>query len=82
MSKAVVPISGGLDSSVILSLAAGVHDEIYGVVRATKICDIVPHPAPVGPHRNEVGNQGMPELPQPVFSRCAQRDCPPASGAL
>ena len=31
MSKAVVPISGGLDSSVILSLAAGVHDEIYAL---------------------------------------------------
>ena len=31
MSKAVVPISGGLDSSVILSLAASIHDEIYAL---------------------------------------------------
>ena len=31
MSKAVVPISGGLDSSVILSLASVVHDEIYAL---------------------------------------------------
>ena len=31
MSKAVVPISGGLDSSVILSLAAKIHDEIYAL---------------------------------------------------
>ena len=31
MSKAVVPISGGLDSSVILSLAASVHDDIYAI---------------------------------------------------
>ena len=31
MSKAVVPISGGLDSSVILSLAAKSHDEVYAI---------------------------------------------------
>mgnify|MGYP003662275695 FL=1 len=31
MSKAVVPISGGLDSSVILSIAADQHDEIYAI---------------------------------------------------
>jgi len=31
MSKAVVPISGGLDSSVILSLAASVHEEVYAL---------------------------------------------------
>ena len=31
VSKAVVPISGGLDSSVILSLAAKAHDEIYAL---------------------------------------------------
>ena len=31
MSKAVVPISGGLDSSVILSLAASTHDEVYAL---------------------------------------------------
>ena len=30
-SKAVVPISGGLDSSVILSYAAKKHDEIYAI---------------------------------------------------
>ena len=31
MSKAVVPISGGLDSSVILSIAADRHDDIYAI---------------------------------------------------
>lgn len=31
MSKAVVPISGGLDSSVILSIAAKKHDEVYAI---------------------------------------------------
>ena len=31
MSKAVVPISGGLDSSIILSIAAQKHDEIYAI---------------------------------------------------
>ena len=31
MSKAVVAISGGLDSSVILSLAAKSHDEVYAI---------------------------------------------------
>ena len=31
MSKAVVPISGGLDSSVILSIACQQHDEVYAI---------------------------------------------------
>jgi len=31
MSKAVVPISGGLDSSVILSIAAQKHEEVYAI---------------------------------------------------
>ena len=31
MSKAVVPISGGLDSSVILSIASKHHDEVYAL---------------------------------------------------
>ena len=31
MSKAVVPISGGLDSSVILSIACKQHDEVYAI---------------------------------------------------
>tara|TARA_R100000008_G_C3587535_1_gene173713 strand:- start:6701 stop:7396 length:696 start_codon:yes stop_codon:yes gene_type:complete len=31
MSKAVVPISGGLDSSIILSLASQKHDEVYAL---------------------------------------------------
>ena len=31
MSKAIVPISGGLDSSVILSIASKQHDEIYAL---------------------------------------------------
>ena len=31
MSKAVVPISGGLDSSVILSVACHQHDEVYAI---------------------------------------------------
>tara|TARA_R100000008_G_scaffold86895_1_gene82548 strand:+ start:8510 stop:9220 length:711 start_codon:yes stop_codon:yes gene_type:complete len=31
MSKAVVPISGGLDSSVILSIASQKHDEVYAL---------------------------------------------------
>ena len=31
MSKAVVPISGGLDSSVILSIACKHHDEVYAI---------------------------------------------------
>ena len=31
MSKAVVPISGGLDSSVILSIACKEHDEVYAI---------------------------------------------------
>jgi len=31
MSKAVVPISGGLDSSIILSIAAQKHDEVYAI---------------------------------------------------
>ena len=31
MSKAVVPISGGLDSSVILSIACQQHDDVYAI---------------------------------------------------
>ena len=31
MSKAVVPISGGLDSSVILSIATKQHDEVFAI---------------------------------------------------
>ena len=31
MSKAVVPISGGLDSSVILSIACQRHDDVYAI---------------------------------------------------
>ena len=31
MSKAVVPISGGLDSSVILSIACKQHDDVYAI---------------------------------------------------
>ena len=31
MSKAVVPISGGLDSSVILSIACEEHDDVYAI---------------------------------------------------
>jgi len=31
MSKAVVPISGGLDSSVILSIACKEHDDVYAI---------------------------------------------------
>jgi len=31
MSKAVVPISGGLDSSVILSIASKQHDDVYAL---------------------------------------------------
>ena len=31
MSKAVVPISGGLDSSVILSIACQHHDDVYAI---------------------------------------------------
>ena len=31
MSKAVVPISGGLDSSVILSIASQHHDDVYAI---------------------------------------------------
>jgi 7-cyano-7-deazaguanine synthase len=31
MSKAVVPISGGLDSSVILSIAVQKHEEVYAI---------------------------------------------------
>ena len=31
MSKAIVPISGGLDSSVILSIACQQHDDVYAI---------------------------------------------------
>ena len=31
MSKAVVPVSGGLDSSVILSIATKQHDEVFAI---------------------------------------------------
>jgi len=31
MSKAVIPISGGLDSSVILSIASKQHDDVYAL---------------------------------------------------
>ena len=31
MSKAVVPISGGLDSSVILNIACKEHDDVYAI---------------------------------------------------